>query len=474
MGGDTGKIIGYVAMAAAVAYTGYAMLGKTAMAGSMGPAAKGTATGFGKAGMGTGSLANYSATAPNVGFGFSGFGATPATTSSLGSLGSAKLGSVGGMSSLGNLAGAGSYGATTLAQPMAGNVVNTSYTPGAFTAKNAFTSKLANSTLTTPPPVGSDLAVNPDPSFLTRTGNYISENPLSSYFIGSGMLNQMTAPGMPDYPMADFTSLQAQKTYDQGLALMDIEELTREMERTDISPEQRNAIGRAMKAQGLDDQRIYESRVRGAMGGERQAGINEAVKQFNEDTNISDEELANQTAAIYAMYNSQSDPVYDKAETQLKQKWAQRGRYDSRGSDDATSGIAEARARTALENQTKAEAEALRRNTELTKMRQQGVNALLTGANLGDVRDRWDANYNENNRRYQLADLKDARQDNYSTSLLGLQGGQNYDLGNFQAQQNAANAQALQGLEMTRLGMRGFGDLVPIGSRRLYDSYYGI
>ena len=172
------------------------------------------------------------------------------------------------------------------------------------------------------------------------------------------------------------------------------------------------------------------------------------------------------------MYNSQSDPIYDKAETQLKQKWAQRGRYDSRGSDDATSGIAEARARTALENQTKAEAEALRRNAELTKMREQGVNALLAGANYGDVQNRWDANFNENNRRYQLADLRDAGKENYSTSLLGLQGMQNYDLGNFQAQQSARNAQALQGLEMTKLGIRGFGDLVPVGMQRLYNTSY--
>jgi len=446
MGGDTGKIIGYVAMAAAVAYTGYAMFGKAALT-SAAPVGAKTSAGAGLTAVPAGTSAVNPGTlalgkggsiglAPSAGAGAGGFGSggTLASTIGTGAKGSYAYGAT----PVNYAGGAGAYGAggSTLTQ--------TAANPG-------FMSTLAN-----------------------KAGTYISENPLSSYFIGSGMLNQMTAPGMPEYPMADFTSLQAQKTYDQGLDLMSIEELTFEMERTDISPEQRNAIGRAMQAKGLSDQRIYESRVRGAMGGERQAGINEAVKQFNEDTNISDEELANQTAAIYAMYNSKSDPVYDKAETQLKQKQAQRGLYNSRGSDDATSAIAEARARTALENQTKAEAEALRRNAELTKMRQQGVNALLTGANYGDVSDRWTANFNENNRRYQLADLKGARQDNYSTSLLGLQGGQNYDLGNYQAQQNAANAQALQGLEMTRLGMRGFGDLVPIGSRRLYDSYYGI
>jgi hypothetical protein len=302
-------------------------------------------------------------------------------------------------------------------------------------------------------------------------GTAVTENPFASYMIGSGVLNQAMAQYPEDVPMMDFSNVQQAQTYDQTLGHMTIEQLTAEMQNPSLSPEQRNAISRAMSAQGLSNDRIYEARVRGELGAERSAGVGEAVQNFYDSTNVSQEDLDAQTALLYASYKARTDSDYDDAQKETKQVLAQLGRLASAGGNDQFGQLAQSRVETDLKSRQQAEAEVLRRNAELANTRQMGVNAILAGANYGDVQDRWDANFNEQNRRYQLADLNSQRDQNYSTQLLGLQGANQYNTAKYAADTKKAQTQALQGLEMTKLGMRGFGDLVPNDTRYIYDSY---
>ena len=484
MGGDTGKIIGYTALAVAAVYTGGAamgMWGAGAKAGSLAGTGIGKAgVGFGKAGAGTGFAKGATVSNTGTGFGFaSGGGFAPGTVPMATNVGTTaggmpSLGSLGGsaLPSLGTVSGVGGGSSMVANTPALGLVKQASY--------NLAAPSITNTALNTAPTLSSLGSLNaPDPTFLGKmgnamsgVGNYVAENPLSSYLLGSGAINQMTAPSVGDYPMADYSTLANMKTYDQGLGHMTIEELTAEMGKPGLTADQRNSIARAMEMKGLDQDRIYEARVRASLGDQRYADVNQAVQKFNEDTNISNDDLDEKTAVILANLNAQTDPQYKKAESQLNQKWAQIGRFYSRGHDDAFSGIAEAQARTHQDNMQKAETMALARNKDMQAMRQQGVNAILAGANYGDTLDRYKANLDENNRRYLGGRLLSDRDSNYSTALLGLQGINNANLGRFKADQASANAQALQGLEMTRMGLRGYSDLVPLGRRSLYDSAY--
>ena len=446
MGGDTGKIIGYVALAAAVvvatgpAGAGWWGAGETAATGA----------GLGGTGAGLGGGGFTSAGVPtSMGFGTGGLGATgSALTPGVSSLGSLSTG-FGGAT-----AGMGTFGAGTAGVSSLGSLAPASYVP----------STVASSVT----PAASTVV---NPGILSRMGTAVMDNPFASYMIGSGVLNQAMAQYPEDVPMMDFSSVQQAQTYDQTLGHMTIEQLTAEMQKPNLSQEQRNAISRAMSSQGLSDDRIYEARLRGELGAERSASVNEAVQNFYDATNVSQEDLDAQTALLYASYKARTDSEYDDAQKDTKQVLAQLGRLASAGGNDQFGQLAQSRVETDLRSRQQAEAEVLRRNAELANTRQMGVNAILAGANYGDVQDRWDANFNEQNRRYQLADLNSQRDQNYSTQLLGLQGANQYNTAKYAADTKKAQTQALQGLEMTKLGMRGFGDLVPSDTRYIYDSY---
>lgn len=446
MGGDTGKIIGYVALAAAVvvatgpAGAGWWGAGETAATGA----------GLGGTGAGLGGGGFTSAGVPtSMGFGTGGLGATgSALTPGVSSLGSLSTG-FGGAT-----AGMGTFGAGTAGVSSLGSLAPASYVPSAVASS------------VTP---AASTVVNP--GILSRMGTAVMDNPFASYMIGSGVLNQAMAQYPEDVPMMDFSSVQQAQTYDQTLGHMTIEQLTAEMQKPNLSQEQRNAISRAMSSQGLSDDRIYEARLRGELGAERSASVNEAVQNFYDATNVSQEDLDAQTALLYASYKARTDSEYDDAQKDTKQVLAQLGRLASAGGNDQFGQLAQSRVETDLRSRQQAEAEVLRRNAELANTRQMGVNAILAGANYGDVQDRWDANFNEQNRRYQLADLNSQRDQNYSTQLLGLQGANQYNTAKYAADTKKAQTQALQGLEMTKLGMRGFGDLVPSDTRYIYDSY---
>ena len=446
MGGDTGKIIGYVALAAAVvvatgpAGAGWWGAGETAATGA----------GLGGTGAGLGGGGFTSAGVPtSMGFGTGGLGATgSALTPGVSSLGSLSTG-FGGAT-----AGMGTFGAGTAGVSSLGSLAPASYVPP--TVASSVT------------PAASTVV---NPGILSRMGTAVMDNPFASYMIGSGVLNQAMAQYPEDVPMMDFSSVQQAQTYDQTLGHMTIEQLTAEMQKPNLSQEQRNAISRAMSSQGLSDDRIYEARLRGELGAERSASVNEAVQNFYDATNVSQEDLDAQTALLYASYKARTDSEYDDAQKETKQVLAQLGRLASAGGNDQFGQLAQSRVETDLRSRQQAEAEVLRRNAELANTRQMGVNAILAGANYGDVQDRWDANFNEQNRRYQLADLNSQRDQNYSTQLLGLQGANQYNTAKYAADTKKAQTQALQGLEMTKLGMRGFGDLVPSDTRYIYDSY---
>lgn len=485
MGGDTGKIIGYTALAVAAVYTGGAAMGywgAGAKAGSLAGTGIGKAgVGFGKAGAGTGFAKGATVSNTGTGFGFaSGGGFAPGTVpmatnagtagmSSLGSLGSSS--GIGSLSAIGGAGGGGSMVANSLAP---GLVKNASYS----LASNAPT--ITNTALNTSPTLTSSLgSLNaPDPTFLgtmgnamSGVGNYVAENPLSSYFLGQGALNQMTAPNVGDYPMADFTSLQQQQTYDQTLSGLSLDQLNNELSRPGITQHERNSISRAMQARGISDDRIQEAQARALHGEQRYAEVSKAMGDFRDATNKDQGDLDAQAALIYATYKDDSDKTFNDAKTQLKQQYARAGRLYSRGGDDAFAQITGKQTMHNADLKQKAMEEAMRRNKSNADLQLQGANAILAGANYGDTLDRYAANLNENNRRFQLGDLKDASQQNYNTNLLGLQGANNYNLAKYKQDKSSADAQALQGLELTKLGMRGFDDLVPLGSRSLY---YGI
>ena len=459
MGGDTGKIIGYVALAAAVvvatgpAGAGWWGAGETAATGA----------GLGGTGAGLGGGGFTSAGVPtSMGFGTGGLGATgSALTPGVSSLGSLSTG-FGGAT-----AGMGTFGAGTAGVSSLGSLApSASYIPASATSLGG--AGTAVSSLGSVAPAASTVV---NPGILSRMGTAVMDNPFASYMIGSGVLNQAMAQYPEDVPMMDFSSVQQAQTYDQTLGHMTIEQLTAEMQKPNLSQEQRNAISRAMSSQGLSDDRIYEARLRGELGAERSASVNEAVQNFYDATNVSQEDLDAQTALLYASYKARTDSEYDDAQKDTKQVLAQLGRLASAGGNDQFGQLAQSRVETDLRSRQQAEAEVLRRNAELANTRQMGVNAILAGANYGDVQDRWDANFNEQNRRYQLADLNSQRDQNYSTQLLGLQGANQYNTAKYAADTKKAQTQALQGLEMTKLGMRGFGDLVPSDTRYIYDSY---